>query len=255
MRESGIQNYRPKFKSPLYPWMQIIAILAYIFIIVEMGSMPLILTSVFMLIGLAWYWFYGSIRANKESALLQLVKRIKAKDLGTTSLDTELKEIIQERDDIQKDRFDKIIENAVVLDIEKAISKEEFFKIVADKVCSEIDKSYDYFYDKLVEREAESSTVLTESLAIPHIIIDGEKKFNILLARCKEGINFNEETKNVHIVFVIYGTRDERNFHLQSLAAIAQIVQDVNFEKKWLKAKNTEALRDIVLLGDRRRLI
>ncbi len=255
MRESGIQNYRPKFKSPLYPWMQIIAILAYIFIIVEMGSMPLILTSVFMLIGLAWYWFYGSIRANKESALLQLVKRIKAKDLGTTSLDTELKEIIQERDDIQKDRFDKIIENAVVLDIEKAISKEEFFKIVADKVCSEIDKSCDYFYDKLVEREAESSTVLTESLAIPHIIIDGEKKFNILLARCKEGINFNEETKNVHIVFVIYGTRDERNFHLQSLAAIAQIVQDVNFEKKWLKAKNTEALRDIVLLGDRRRLI
>ena len=52
---------------------------------------------------------------------------------------------------------------------------------------------------------------------------------------------------------MITGTRDERNFHLQSLAAIAQIVQDSNFEKKWLKAKNIEALRDIVLLGDRRR--
>ena len=100
----------------------------------------------------------------------------------------------------------------------------------------------------------ESSTVLTENLAIPHIIIDGEKKFNLLLARCKDGIFFSKEAPKIQIVFVIYGTKDERNFHLQALAAIAQIVQDPNFEKKWLTAKSEEALRDIVLLADRRRL-
>lgn len=253
MRESGIQNYRPKFKSPLYPWLQIIAILAYTFLIFEMGSMPLILTAVLILAGLTMYWFYGRIRSNKESALLQLVKRIKAKDLVTTSLERELKEIIRERDNIRKDRFDELIEDAVVLDIDKSVSKEEFFHTIADKVCVNINKSSDYFYNKLLEREEESSTVLTDSLAIPHIIIEGEKKFNILLARCKEGIYFNDEAQKVNTVFVITGTRDERNFHLQSLAAIAQIVQNSNFEKKWLKAKNIEALRDIVLLGDRRR--
>ena len=253
MRESGIQNYRPKFKSPLYPWLQIIAILAYTFLIIEMGSMPLILTAVLIVAGLSMYWFYGRIRSNKESALLQLVKRIKAKDLVTTSLETELKEIIRERDNIQKDRFDELIESAVVLDIDKSVSKEEFFHTIADKVCVNINKSSEYFYKKLLEREAESSTVLTDSLAIPHIIIEGEKKFNILLARCKEGIYFNDEAQKVNTVFVITGTRDERNFHLQALAAIAQIVQNSNFEKKWLKAKNIEALRDIVLLGDRRR--
>ena len=255
MRESGIQNYRPKFKSPLYPWLQIIAILAYTFLIFEMGILPLILTAVLIVAGLTMYWFYGRIRSNKESALLQLVKRIKAKDLVTTSLETELKEIILERDNITKDRFDELIESAVVLDIDKSISKEEFFHIIADKVCVNINKSSDYFYNKLLDREAESSTVLTDSLAIPHIIIEGEKKFNILLARCKEGIYFNDEAQKVNTVFVISGTHDERNFHLQSLAAIAQIVQNSNFEKKWLKAKNIEALRDIVLLGDRRRKV
>ena len=253
MRESGIQNYRPKFKSPLYPWLQVFAVVAYIFLIIEMGVMPLILTAVFIITGLSWYWFYGSIRSNKESALLQLVKRIKAKDLVTTSLDTELKEIIRERDNIRKDRFDELIENAIVLDIDKSISMEEFFHTIADKVCININKSSEYFYNKLLEREAESSTVLTDSLAIPHIIIEGEKKFNILLARCMEGIYFNDDAQKVNTVFVITGTRDERNFHLQALAAIAQIVQNSNFEKKWLKAKNIEALRDIVLLGDRRR--
>jgi mannitol/fructose-specific phosphotransferase system IIA component (Ntr-type) len=253
MRESGIQNYRPRFKSPLYPYLQIIAILAYIFIIIEMGRLPLLITSIFILMGLSWYWFFGRIRSNKESALLQLINKIKAKDLETTSLDTELKEIIRERDNLHIDRFDRLIEKAIILDIDKTLTKEEFFHIVADNVSKIINKSSEYYYNKILEREAESSTVLTESLAIPHIIIEGEKKFNILLARCKDGINFNNDAKKVTTVFVITGTRDERNYHLQALAAIAQIVQNSNFEKKWLKAKNIEALRDLVLLGDRRR--
>jgi len=218
-----------------------------------MGSIPLILTTVFIIAGLVWYWFYGSIRSNKESALLQLVKRIKAKDLITTSLDTELKEIIRERDNIRRDRFDKLIESAAILDIETSTTKEEFFHTISDVVCDNIDKSCEYFYKKLIERENESSTVLTDSLAIPHIIIEGENKFSILMARCLEGIYFNEQAPKITTVFVITGTRDERNFHLQALAAIAQIVQNSNFEKKWLKAKNIEALRDIVLLSDRRR--
>ncbi|MCD4796041.1 MAG: amino acid permease [Candidatus Cloacimonetes bacterium] len=253
MRESGIQNYRPKFKTPFYPWGQIFAVVAYIFLIVEMGTGPLLITGVFIFLGILWYWFYGRIRSNKESALLHIVQKVKAKELPTTFLEKELKEIIRERDSIQKDRFDSLIENSVVLDIEKSVTKEDLFDIISEKVSTSINKNNKYFFNKLVEREMESSTVLTENLAIPHIIIEGEKKFNILLARCKEGIYFSEDAPNIQIVFVIYGTKDERNFHLQALAAIAQIVQDSNFEKKWLAAKNEEALRDIVLLGERRR--
>ncbi|MCK4653862.1 MAG: amino acid permease, partial [Candidatus Cloacimonetes bacterium] len=249
MRESGIQNYRPKFRSPLYPWIQIFALIAYGFLIIQMGKTPILIASLFMVGGLLWYWFYGRIRSNRESALLHIIQRIKAKDLPTTSLETELKEIIRERDKIQKDRFDHIVEKSIILDIKQPVTKEEFFKMVSDKVSSTIDKSYNYFLKRLIDREEESSTVLTENLAIPHIIIGGENKFNILLARCKDGIYFSEEAPKIQIVFVIAGTKDERTFHLQTLAAIAQIVQDPNFEKKWLNAKNEEALRDIVLLG------
>lgn len=105
----------------------------------------------------------------------------------------------------------------------------------------------------LLDREKESSTVLSPGLAIPHIVIDGEHTFDLLLARCKKGIMFSESTQKVQAVFMLIGTRDERNFHLRALSAIAQIVQDPHFEKKWLAAKNKEALRDIVLLGERRR--
>jgi len=59
--------------------------------------------------------------------------------------------------------------------------------------------------------------------------------------------------RQVHAIFVIADSKDERNFHLYSLSAIAQIVQDPQFEKRWTVARSTDALRDIVLLGQRRR--
>jgi len=74
-----------------------------------------------------------------------------------------------------------------------------------------------------------------------------------LLARAKEGVYFSEQAPKVHAVFVLAGTKDERNFHLRALAAIAQIVQERKFEEKWLKAKSIESLRDLILLGERRR--
>ncbi|MFH1615937.1 MAG: PTS sugar transporter subunit IIA, partial [Planctomycetota bacterium] len=77
----------------------------------------------------------------------------------------------------------------------------------------------------LVQREKETSTVLNPDLAIPHIIIDREKTFEILLVRARQGIRFSVEYPAVHTVFVLAGTRDERNFHLRALSAIAQIVQ------------------------------
>jgi mannitol/fructose-specific phosphotransferase system IIA component (Ntr-type) len=90
-------------------------------------------------------------------------------------------------------------------------------------------------------------------LAIPHIIIDGKQKFELLIARCNGGINFTESLQPVYAAFVLVGSRDERNFHLQALSAIAQSVQDANFDKNWLHAKNIEDLRDIMLLSKRHR--
>jgi mannitol/fructose-specific phosphotransferase system IIA component (Ntr-type) len=84
-------------------------------------------------------------------------------------------------------------------------------------------------------------------------VIEGVNIFEILVVRCTEGVVFSDEEKNVHAIFLIVGTRDERNFHLRALSAIAQIVQDPDFEDKWMAAKNEDVLRDIMLLGKRRR--
>lgn len=253
MRESGIQNYQPRFRTPLYPWVQIAGILGCWILIVNMGKEALFFGSVFFTCGLAVFWFYGRKRAKKDFALLHLIERITAKELVDVSLEAELKEIIRERDDIIKDRFDGVVEKSMVLDVDKTMVAEDFFKLVAEKISPKLDTSPSVVLRLLLDREEQSSTVLSPGLAIPHIIIDGKHIFLILLARCRKGIIFPGKPQKVRTVFVIAGTRDERNFHLRSLSAIAQIVQDPHFEKKWMKAKDKEALRDIVLLGERKR--
>jgi len=254
LRESRLQNYQPKFRAPLYPWMQIAGIIGFGLLIFEMGTEALLITLLLIVGGLFVYWFYGRIRTTRQYALLHLIERITAKELTTHSLESELKEIIRERDEIIMDRFDEIIEKGSVLDIKQSTKLEDFFKLVADAMSPRLNVGSEELLKLLIEREQQSSTVLSPHLAIPHIIIEGQHKFEILIARCKEGIFFSENEPNVHAVFVIMGSKDERNFHLYSLAAIAQIVRDPQFEKKWAGAKNKDVLRDIVLLGERRRL-
>ena len=185
---------------------------------------------------------------NREVELLHLVERVTPTELTTRSLATEVREIIREKDDIPKNRFDRLIKESVLMDIDRAMALEEFLTLVADAMSTKLNKKSEVLFKLLMAREKESSTAISSGLAIPHIIIDGEKTFSILLARCRKGITFSESAPMVQAVFVLVGTRDERNFHLRSLSTIAEIVQDPRFEKRWLRAKSEKALRDVVLL-------
>jgi len=253
MRESKIQNYQPKFRSPLYPWVQILGMIGGGFLIFEMGSLPLLITGVFLIGGFTWYLLYVRFRVYRESALLHVIERITAKELTSYTLETELKGILRERDQIVEDRFDQLIKRSKILDLKDSLSVEEFFKLASAALAESLGVKEETLFNLLMERERESSTVIIPGLAIPHIIIEGDNKFEILLVRCRKGIIFSDDLPPVNAVFVLVGTRDERNFHLRALAAIAKIVQEVHFDKKWLNARNPEELRDIILLSTRKR--
>jgi len=196
---------------------------------------------------------YVRPKVSREFALIHVIQRITAREITTRYLEIELKGIIRERDNIIEDRFDHLIKECTILDLEKHYTMDEFFRETSRVLAGEFALEEDALCTLLNKREAESSTVIRPGLAIPHIIVKGEDKFRILLARCKFGITFPGAPTDVHIVFVLAGTRDERNFHLRALAAIAEIAQDEDFDKKWLAAKNKHELRDIILLAERKR--
>ena len=253
MRESRIQSYRPKFKSPLYPYAHVFAILAYGALIVDMGWVPLSITAGFVGLSAAWYGLYVRRRVSRASAAMHIVERVTARELKTVTLENELRDILLERDDVIEDRFDRLIRNCHILDIEGRNDAEDVFQQVS-KILAERLRSNEYvLFEKFLHREAEGGTVVQPGFAIPHIVVEGEHEFEVLLVRAREGITFRGAPDPVRIMFVLAGSRDERNYHLRALMAIAQIAQEKGFEQRWLAARDAETIRNLILLSTRKR--
>ena len=253
MRESRMAGYRPKFRSPGYPWLHAAGIICYCFLLVELGTKPLLIAVMILGAGFAWYMFFVRARVVRESALTHLAKRIASRALDTHDLEEELTQIVHERDRTQEDDFDRLVRECRILDLPERVAHDDLFHTVAAHIGSDLGMPPADVHRLLNEREESGSTVVRPGLAIPHIVVPGTERFDIMLVRCREGIVFEEEKAPVHTIFVLVGSKDARDQHLRSLMAVAEIAQDPNFERRWLRARDEEELRQLVLRSKRRR--
>jgi len=253
MRESRIQSYRPKFKSPLYPYIHIFAIIAYSALIIDMGRVPLMITGAFVALSAAWFFFYVRRHVSRASAVMHVVERVTDHELRTVTLENELRDILLQRDDIIEDRFDELIRGCEIIDIQGRMHSDDIFRQVSKILEPRLDISEYVLFEKFLHREAEGGTVVQPGFAIPHIVVEGNKKFDILLVRARDGIEFPDTAEPVKIMFVMAGSRDERNYHLRALMAIAQVAQEKDFERRWFAARDTAGIRNLILLSTRKR--
>lgn len=73
-RESHLDWYRPSFRSPFYPWMQIFGISGALILLTQMGVIPVIGSVLIISAGVVWYKAFGRSRANRESASLDALR-------------------------------------------------------------------------------------------------------------------------------------------------------------------------------------
>ncbi len=253
MRMSKISTYKPTFKAPLFPWLNIISSIIYIFLIWEMGTFTVVASLIFIAATLLWYGLYSGFREKQDSALMHLVQRITSKDLRDDTLSDELKQILKTRDNIITDRFDAIIEKAPIIEIPAESDIDQLFERVSSEFSTLIPLDKAQIEELLWKREKESTTVISPGLAIPHIVTETSGDFSIVIARSSEGILFPDDPTPVHVIFALAGSKDERNFHLQALMAIAQILKNPGFIDAWERASSSKELRNLILLAERTR--
>lgn len=251
MRESSIGSYRPSFKSPFYPFIQIISVFLFSFFIIDLGKAAIELSIVFLFICFCIYMFYGRKLKNSEYALLYLLKRIVDKRLLKNDIEDELREILISRDNIEQDNFDTLVKKAEIYDIDEETDFNSLIKKVSKPISNEIDMNEEEVLSRFIKRQEESNTALTDFLAIPHIIIDGTDKFFLKVVRSKDGIKFSEQQKNIKAIFILGGTLDKREMHLKALASIATLVGKKGFEDDWIQAKTIHEIRNLLILSKR----
>jgi amino acid permease len=183
MRESKIQSYRPQFKSPLYPYIHIFAIIAYSALIVDMGKIPLLISAAFVLLSAAWFALYVSKRVRRASAAMHIVQRVTDKQLESVTLEDELRDILMERDEITADRFDRLIEKCEILDLKGKRDAQKVFRKAAYILSDRLGSNEYVLFEKLLHREAGGSTVIQ-----PGLPLTPSKQYSSSLAARMKGI-------------------------------------------------------------------
>jgi APA family basic amino acid/polyamine antiporter len=255
LRESHITNYRPSFKSPFYPYLQILCVFLFTFFIIDLGLEAIEISLAFIFISVCIYMFYGRKIKNKESALLHLLKRITDSKLTENLLEDELREVLIDRDEIVQDNFDKLIKKAPIIDLERTISFEELIKQLAPDIAEEINIPDKEIISLFLERQKNFNMAVSPFLAIPHIVVKGKDKMFMRIIRSREGIYFTEKESHIKAVFLLGGTEDNRNLHLKTIASMATLTGIESFQKDWLSAKSGIELKNLMILNNRKRFL
>ena len=246
MRESNRKHYKPKYRAPLYPWIQIAGILGMGFLIFRMGTVPLMITGIFILCGLTWYFIYSRGKIKREYALLHVLERI----IGAKRdhvLDEELREILIERDDITESRFEEIINRSQILDLKYFVAPRDFAEKVSKLLARRLKINQADLFKRLMKRERRSNIMVRPGCALITFHVTGRDIYEIVMVRTKKGASFSDDSPPVHAAFVVVASHDEEPFYLHSLMWLVQIEEGIDFEKKWKVAKDKDELRKIVL--------
>lgn len=253
LRESKVVNYKPTFKTPLYPWIQIFSLIVFTFLIIDLGVEAIEFIIGLLIISVGFYLFYGRKRRKKEYALLHLLERVSARDLTENILEDELREIIIDREYIEQDFFDNLIKDAEIIDVEGPETIENVIKNVVTKISDQTEMKEDELISRFLTRRKESNICLTDFCAIHHIVIEGENKMFLKIIRSKEGIKFTKNKNRVKAVFLVGGTKDKRKPQFETLDALAELLQKKKFKDNWLAIDDHVKLKNLLTLNQRKR--
>jgi nucleotide-binding universal stress UspA family protein len=73
-RESGVE-YDPAFRSPLYPWVQVVGVVSSLALVTQMGVVPLAGAGLIVAVGVAWYFLYARSRVDRVGVAASTVRR------------------------------------------------------------------------------------------------------------------------------------------------------------------------------------
>jgi PTS system nitrogen regulatory IIA component len=127
--------------------------------------------------------------------------------------------------------IDYMAENMVV-ELTGCDKIEALKKLMDSVITNQLLTDPDAFFEKIIEREKQSSTAIGLGVAIPHARMQGLDKIFIAVGRSIDGIDFTTpDGTPVHLIFLI-GVNYNQSEYLKILSRISWLIRNDNFRKK-----------------------
>jgi amino acid transporter/mannitol/fructose-specific phosphotransferase system IIA component (Ntr-type) len=261
MRESHIEEYDPGFKSPLYPWMQIIGILISMWLIAEMGILSVLFTLGLIIACIAYFHYYASKKVQRSGAIFHVHARLGK--MQYEELEWEMRGILREKGLRKDDPYEAAVGRSIVIEMEQAQQIDEITRQVSHKLSERINISTDTIVDLFQDESSEGILPVGNNTGLKHIRIDSDIDTEIVLVKIRDGIRIdNENITNLvdtedsdddvlHALIYLVSSSKQSGQHLRILAHLAEMIDSVDFCSRWLDAKDEAELREILLRDER----
>ncbi len=257
MRESRIEAYDPSYRAPWYPYLQIIGIVAPIFLIVEMGLLPTAFSAGLIAFGTIWYLKRARHHVDRSGAIFHVFER-----LGQNrheGIDTELRTILKEKGLRHDDPFDEVVARSFVLDFHEPTTFEEVVERSIPWIATHVETSADELKEQILAGERLGATPVARDVALPHFRDGTIDHAQLVLARGRQGIvlaHRDEESgklvsTTVRAVILLVSPKRDPGQHLRLLAQIAGHVEDQDFKRDWGQAIDEQELKEVLLREER----
>jgi APA family basic amino acid/polyamine antiporter len=262
MRESRIESYDPGFKSPFYPWMQLVGIGAAVFLIFKMGLLAISFSTGLIVLAILWYRYFAYGKVQRQGAVYHIFERLGKSRY--TGLDSELRGILKEKGLRETDPFDEIVTRSFVLDLKEKSEFSDVAKKAAVLFSQAVYVDEDLLANKFNEGTKIGLTPVTHGIALPHFRLENINQAEMVLVRALKGVHikFNnpitgkqDDEAVVKALFFLVSPEKDPTQHLRILAQIAGRVDDDNFAEEWEKARNDQELKEALLHDERLLLV
>ncbi|WP_375584580.1 amino acid permease [Cyclobacterium xiamenense] len=262
MRESELKGYDPGFRSPYYPWVQITGLLFSVFLIIEMGFLSLIFT--FFIIGASifWYFSYAKDKVKREGAMFHVYSKLGQRRYD--GLEMELWSMMKEKGLRDEDPYEKVISRALIVDADaEKLSYERLLDTVSAHFSSKTGLRKKAILASLVDEKEEGLIAIGKTTALKHVRFEEDMESEVAIARYREGVPVKFDyfelfkskkkdwSKKLHAVLFLISSKKHSGQHLRMLAHLAEILDNENFPKRWLLARDEGELRQILLRDER----
>ena len=257
MRESKIDGYDPGYRSPCYPWVQIVGFLSPFWLIAEMGQVAILFTLGLVAAAVAWYFHYALPRVERAGAIFHAFARLGERRHG--GLDLELRGIVKEKGLRKADAFDEVVARAAVLNVDRWIGFAELVEEAASRLATATGVSADCLRDGFRNEMEAGFVQVANGAALPHLRVPGLPRPTMLLVRCSAGVSGSDGVRQpggdgldgVCAVFFLVSPQEEPGQHLRLLGHLATHVDDVGFLPRWMDARGESELRATLLREER----
>ena len=122
-----------------------------------------------------------------------------------------------------------------------------FQQIMASIRKSNLLKDSNLFFEKILQREEQSSTGIGLGVAIPHARVEDLSKTFIAIGRSAKGIDFSTpDDIPVRLIFMI-GVSPEKAEYLKILSKISGLVRNEEFRKQLLNCPSMNDLFNLLI--------